>query len=82
MYQDIPTVCHEHPVVQIPQLLPAVAVPVISTNLIPTNYTEGSKIDLAMFCIIHALADSIKKQLQDNMITGSHAFSHMTDADL
>jgi hypothetical protein len=75
MYQDFPHA--PAPAVQPPQL-----VPVVSTNLIPTNYVEGLKISLSTFCEIYALADSIKQRLQENAITGSHAFSHMSTTDL
>ena len=56
--------------------------PAVSTSLIPTNYGEGSKIDLATFCEIYTLADSIKQRLQENAITGSHAFAHISTTDL
>ena len=78
MYQDF---LHA-PAIQPPQPAPAVAAPGISANLIPANYTEGLKIDLATFCEIYALADSIRQRLQDNAITGTHAFAHMSSIDL
>ena len=81
MYQDF---LHA-PAIQPPQPAlagPALAAPAISTNLIPINYTEGSKIDLATFCEIYTLADSIKQRLQENAITGTHAFAHMSSTDL
>jgi hypothetical protein len=65
-----------------PPLHSAVAAPGISANLIPANCTAGSKIDLITFCQIYALTDSIKQRLQDNAITGTHAFAHMTSTDL
>jgi hypothetical protein len=69
---------------QPPRCAPAAAAgaPAISTSLIPPNYSEGSKMDLTTFCIIYTLADSIKQRLQDNAITGTHAFPHMTSTDL
>ena len=81
MYQEFP----HTPSLQPPQPIPAgpsLAAPAISTNLIPVNYTEGSKIDLITFCEIYALADSIKHRLQEKAITGSHVFAHMSSTDL
>lgn len=80
MYHDFP----HAPALQPPQAVagPSLVGPAISTNLIPVNYTEGSKIDLATFCEIYALADSIKHRLQENAITGTHAFAHISGADL
>lgn len=63
-------------------LPPADAMPAISTNLLPPNYTDESKIDIPTFHDIYALPDSIKKCLEDNQITGSHAFAQLKDADL
>ena len=69
-----------------PFSLPAVAPPAtvapVFTNLLPANYTEGSKIDLATFCVIYTVAESIKQWLEANRITGSHAFSQLSDGDL
>jgi hypothetical protein len=79
MYQDL---LHAAPAPAGPAIQPPQLAPAVSTNLIPTNYGEGSKIDLATFCEIYALADSIKRRLQENAITGSHAFSHMSTNDL
>jgi len=70
------------PAIQSPQPAPTITAPGISTSLIPANYVEGSKIDLPTFCKIYTLADSIKERLQENAITGSHAFSHMSTTDL
>ena len=71
-----------HPAaMQPPRLAPAGA-PAISTSIIPANYSEGSKMDLTNFCKIFAIADFIKQRLQDNAITGTHAFSHMSSTDL
>jgi hypothetical protein len=81
MYQDFPHAPLAQPL-QPAGPAPAQAAPVFSTNLIPENYTEGSKIDLTTFCEIYALADSIKQRLQENAITGSHAFAHLSSADL
>lgn len=80
MYQDFPHA--PGAAIQPPQLAPTIAAPAASTNLIPANYTEGSRIDLATFCEIYTLADSIKQRLHENAITGSHAFAHMSTADL
>lgn len=51
-------------------------------SLIPTNYTEGQKMDLETFCLIYALPDDIKRRLNDHKITGTHAFAHMTSDHL
>jgi len=59
MYPDFP---YAHaPAIQPPQPAPTITAPGISTSLIPTNYVEGSKIDLPTFCEIYTLADSIKE---------------------
>ena len=79
MYQDFPYA--PAPAIQPPQVAPIMA-PAVSTNLIPTNYVEGSKINLVTFCEIYNLADSIKQRLEENAITGSHAFAHMSTTDL
>ncbi len=78
MYQNFP----HAPAMQPLQPAPALAAPAFSTNLILVNYAEGSKIDLTTFCEIYALANSIKQRLQENAITGTHAFAHMASADL
>ena len=78
MYQDF---LHA-PAVRPPQPAPAAAASANSANLIPANYAEGSKLDLATFCGIYDLADSIKHRLQENAITGTHAFAHMSSTDL
>lgn len=80
MYQDFPHA--PAPAIQPPQLAPTLVAPAVSINLIPTNYVEGSKIDLNTFSEIYNLADSIKQRLQENAITGSHAFAHMSTTDL
>ena len=80
MYQDFPHA--PAPAIQPPQLAPTIIAPALSTNLVPANYIEGSKLTLATFCKIYGLADSIKQRLQENAITGSHAFSHMSTTDL
>jgi hypothetical protein len=49
-----------------------------STNLIPSNYTEGEKMNLETFCLIYALPEDIKQRLHQHKITGTHAFAHMT----
>jgi len=64
---------------------PAVAPPTQapeSTNLIPSNYTEGEKMNLETFCLIYALPDDIKQRLHQHKITGTHAFAHMTSKHL
>jgi len=85
MYQDFP-LAHA-PDIQPLQPAPTLAAQpasasALSTNLIPVNYSEGLKISLATFCEIYALADSIKQRLQEHAITGTHAFAHMSSADL
>lgn len=66
----------------IPSLQPHQPAPAISTNLIPVNYTKGSKTDLTTFCKIYAVANSIKQCLQENAITRTHAFAHISSAGL
>jgi hypothetical protein len=68
-----------HPAAAIQPPHPA---PATSTGLLPPNYSEGSKMDLTTFCMIYTLADSIKQRLQNNAITGTHAFPHMSSTDL
>ena len=53
-----------------------------STCLIPTNVSEGPKMDLKTFCHIYALPDSIRSCLHEHKITGMHAISHMTSDHL
>jgi hypothetical protein len=53
-----------------------------STHLIPTNVSEGPKMDLETFCHIYALPDSIRSRLHEHKITGMQAFAHMTNDHL
>jgi hypothetical protein len=74
MYQDL--------IQQPPPQAPLGPAPNNSTNLLPANHTEGSKIDLTTFCKNYHVTNSIKQHLQENAITGTHAFAHMSDSDL
>jgi hypothetical protein len=51
-------------------------------GLIPSTLTEGPRMDINTFCVVYQLPDTILQHLHDNAITGTHAFSHITDTDL
>ena len=52
------------------------------TGLIPSNLTEGPRMDIDTFCVVYLLPEAILRHFHDNAITGTHAFSHITDTDL
>lgn len=52
------------------------------SNLLPADGREGSRMDLDSFCVFFNVSDKIKKRLQDNAITGTHAFAHLSDGKL
>jgi len=52
------------------------------TGLIPSTLNEGPRMDIDMFCVVYLLPDAILQHFCDNAITGTHAFSHITDTDL
>jgi hypothetical protein len=52
------------------------------TGLIPSTLNEGPRMDIDTFCVVYQLPDAILQHLRDNAITGTHAFSHITDTDL
>jgi len=56
--------------------------PVADSGLIPSQYMEGQKMDLSAFCDIYGLPEKVYERLNENAITGTHAFVHMTPADL
>ena len=53
-----------------------------TTRLIPSTLTEGSRMDIDTFCEVYHLPDAILQHFHDNAITGTHAFSHITDGNL
>ena len=52
------------------------------TGLIPSTLNEGPQMDIDMFCVVYLLPDAVLQHFHDNAITGTHAFSHITDTDL
>jgi hypothetical protein len=52
------------------------------TGLIPSTLNEGPRMDIDMFCVVYLLPDAVLQHFHDNAITGTHAFSHITDTDL
>jgi hypothetical protein len=52
------------------------------TGLIPSTLAEGPRMDIDTFCVVYLLPDAILQHFRDNAITGTHAFSHITDTDL
>jgi hypothetical protein len=52
------------------------------TGLIPSTLSEGPRMDLDTFCTVYQLPDAVLHHFRDNAITGTHAFSHITDGDL
>ena len=53
-----------------------------ATCLIPIGHEEGIKYNLPTFCEIYNISLEILERLQENRITGSHAFGHLTADDL
>lgn len=64
-----------------PALAPAHPIAPASRHLI-SAINQGAKIDLATFCSVYALPDSIHNRLRENAISGTHAFAHLTSEDL
>jgi len=52
------------------------------TGLIPPTLNEGPQMDVDMFCAVYELPDAVLWYFHENTITGTHAFSHITDTDL
>ena len=52
------------------------------TGLIPSTLSEGPRMDIDTFCVVYLLPDTILQHFRDNAITGTHAFSHITETDL
>jgi len=52
------------------------------TGLIPSALSEGPRMDIGTFCVVYLLPDAILQHFRDNAITGTHAFSYITDTDL
>lgn len=67
------------PLPVIAQPLPQIQKP---TGLIPSTLTEGPRMDIDTFCIVHLLPKTILQHFHNNAITGTRAFSHITDTDL
>lgn len=53
-----------------------------TTILIPSTLDEGPRMNIEMFCTVYSLSNAVLQHFCDNAITGTHAFSHITDADL
>jgi hypothetical protein len=58
------------------------SIPPKPTGLIPDTLGEGPKMDIDTFCAVYSLPDSILQQFRNNAITGTHAFSHITETHL
>jgi hypothetical protein len=56
--------------------------PMAGSGLIPFQYSQGQKMDISAFCAVYDLPSSVFTRLAENAITGTHAFSHITSADL
>jgi len=67
------------PVITAPPPAPLLEKP---TGLIPLALNEGPQMDINTFCAIYLLPDAVLQHFHENAITGTHAFSHITDADL
>jgi len=65
-----------------PPAIPVQLLPVRSNSLIPETYTEGPKMDIKTFVSIYELPQSILQHFEENAITGTHAFSHISATDL
>lgn len=52
------------------------------TGLIPPTYGEGPRMEIDLFCAVYELPPPVLKNFQENAITGTHAFSHISEADL
>lgn len=67
------------PVITAPPPAPLLEKP---TGLIPSALNEGPRMDINTFCAIYLLPDAVLQHFRENAITGTHAFSHITDTDL
>lgn len=65
-----------------PPAIPVQPLPVLPASLIPETYTEGPKMDIKTFVSVYELPQSILKHFEENAITGTHAFSHISATDL
>ena len=53
-----------------------------ATGLIPSTLNEGPRMDIDTFCTVYLLPNAVLQHFHNNVITGTHAFSHITDTDL
>jgi len=67
------------PVIAAPPPMPLLKKP---TGLIPSTLNEGPQMDVGTFCMVYELPDTVLRYFRENAITGTHAFSHITDTDL
>jgi hypothetical protein len=67
------------PVIAAPPPAPLLMKP---TGLIPSTLNEGPRMDVDTFCAVYELPDAVLQYFRENAITGTHAFSHITDTDL
>jgi hypothetical protein len=51
-------------------------------GLIPSTLNEGPRMDVDTFCAVYQLPDTVLQHFRDNAITGTHAFSHITETNL
>ena len=61
---------------------PPAAVPPQSNSLIPITHVAGTRLDIQAFVEFYQLPSSFLGLFTDNVITGTHAFSHITTDDL
>jgi hypothetical protein len=69
----------------LPPVLAAAAPPapaIKGTGLIPPSYGEGPRMEIDLFCAIYELPSPVLEHFRENAITGTHAFSHISEADL
>ena len=52
------------------------------TGLIPSTLNEGPRMDIDTFCVVYLLPNTVLQHFRDNAITGTYAFSHITNTDL
>lgn len=51
-------------------------------GLIPPTLNEGPRMDIDTFCAVYQLPDTVLQHFRDNAITGTHAFSHISETNL
>jgi hypothetical protein len=56
--------------------------PAADSPLLTAILTEGSKMDIEMFCSIYSLSNDLLSRFQERRVSGTHAFAHISVKEL